>query len=157
MKRKLLVTPLLLIVVLASSGCVQLLMGLAVSQEDEDSTVSHGGPVEDYVSLIDSLRAAGAEVEPVGPMSQVFLSVEGQIIQVNDEDVQVYEYPDEAAADADAAQIPPDGASFRTVMVTWIAPPHFFHTGRLIVLYVGNDAEVLTALEAVLGPQFAGG
>ena len=123
----------------------------------EDSTVSHGGPVEDYVSLIDSLRAAGAEVEPDGPMSQVFLSVAGQIIRVNGEDVQVYEYPDEATADADVAQIPPDGTSFRTVMVTWIAPPHFFRTGRLIVLYVGSNTDVLTALESVLGPQFAGG
>ena len=28
--------------------------------------VSHGGPVKDYVSLVDNLRAAGATVDPAG-------------------------------------------------------------------------------------------
>jgi hypothetical protein len=35
-------------------------------------------------------------------------------------------------------------------------PPHFFKSGRLIVLYVGEESSVLKALEAMLGPQFAG-
>ncbi len=36
-----------------------------------------GGPVTDYVSLIDNLRAAGATVEPAGDISQPFFSVKG--------------------------------------------------------------------------------
>jgi hypothetical protein len=35
-------------------------------------------------------------------------------------------------------------------------PPHFYRSGRLIVLYVRDDAAVLLALESVLGTQFAG-
>ena len=121
------------------------------------SIVSHGGPVTDFVSLVDNLRAAGATVEPAGEVSQPFFSVEGQVITVNGEDVQVFEYADAASADVEAALVSPDGSSVGTTMVLWIATPHFYQTGQLIVLYVGDSAAVIDALEEVLGPQFAGG
>ena len=41
-------------------------------------------------------------------------------------------------------------------MVTWVAPPHFYRQGRVIVLYVGSNPNILSLLTAVLGPQFAG-
>ena len=65
--------------------------------------VSHGGPVEDYVSLIDSLRGAGAIVEPGDQVEQAFFIVKGQIIKVNGADVQVFEYENAEAMEADAA------------------------------------------------------
>ena len=42
--------------------------------------VSHGGPVTDYVSLFDNLRAAGTSVVPAGDVSQPFFSVTGNAI-----------------------------------------------------------------------------
>jgi hypothetical protein len=42
-------------------------------------------------------------------------------------------------------------------MITWIATPHFFSSGRLLVLYVGDNNEILSMLEQLLGPQFTGG
>jgi hypothetical protein len=42
-------------------------------------------------------------------------------------------------------------------MVSWMDTPHFYKTGKIIVLYVGSDTTVLELLEGVLGPQFAGG
>jgi hypothetical protein len=41
-------------------------------------------------------------------------------------------------------------------MITWVAPPHFFQQGCVIVLYVGSDEEMISLLASVLGPQFAG-
>jgi hypothetical protein len=41
-------------------------------------------------------------------------------------------------------------------MVTWIAPPHFYHSGDIIVLYPGEDETVLSGLEEILGAQIAG-
>ena len=41
-------------------------------------------------------------------------------------------------------------------MVNWVATPHFYKTGKLIVLYVGDNMTVISTLETVLGPQFAG-
>ena len=120
-------------------------------------TSAGGGSVTDLASLTDDLRAAGATVEPAGEVSQPFFSVEGQVITVNGEDVQVFEYADAASADAEAALVSPDGSSVGTTMVLWIATPHFYRAGQLIVIYVGDSTAVTDALEAVLGPQFAGG
>jgi len=53
-------------------------------------------------------------------------------------------------------QVAPDGRSMGTAMVTWVASPHFYMSGTLIVLYVGDDAALQTLLEEALGPQFAG-
>ncbi len=118
--------------------------------------VSHGGPVTDYVSLIDNLRTAGATVEPAGEVSQPFFSVKGQMITVNGGNVQVFEYADAAAADAEAALVSPDGGSVGTSMMTWVATPHFYKKGKLIVLYVGDSTDVTDGLKAALDPQFAG-
>ncbi len=125
-------------------------------QETPTPPVSHGGPVTDYVSLIDNLRAAGATVEPAGEVSQPFFSVEGWIINVNGEEVQVFEYADAGSADAEAALVSPDGGSVGTTMMQWVATPHFYKAGKLIVLYVGDSDSVADALEAALGSQFAG-
>ena len=117
---------------------------------------SHGGPVTDYVSLVDALRTQGATVEPGDDVSQPFFTVEGRVIRANSQGVQVFEYADKAAADAEAELVAPDGSSVGTSMVSWVAPPHFYKVGRLIVLYVGDDATTIDLLETVLGSQFAG-
>ena len=117
---------------------------------------SHGGPAVDQVSLVDALRKEGVTVEPGGPVSQPFLSVDGQFLEVNGQGVQVYEYADESAAKADAAKIQPD-ASISGVHVNWIDQPHFYQSGKLIVLYIGTDPTVLAALESALGEPFAEG
>ena len=119
-------------------------------------TTSHGGPVEDYVSLVDALRAAGANVEPGDSVEQAFFTVKGQIIKVNGSDVQVFEYESVEALEAEASQVSPDGGSTGTTMITWMATPHFFKSGRVLVLYVGDDAAVFDLLKGALGEQFAG-
>ncbi len=117
---------------------------------------SHGGAVEDQVSLLDALRAAGAEVEIGDAVEQPFFSVKGQIVKVNGADVQVFEYESAEAMEANAGQVAPDGGSIGTSMVTWVEAPHFFKAGRVLVLYVGEDSAVLGLLEGALGEQFAG-
>ncbi len=117
---------------------------------------SHGGPVRNYVSLVDTLRAAGLTVIPAGEMSQPFFAVKGQAITVQRGNVQVFEYADAATAAQEAARVAPDGGSVGTTMLSWVAPPHFYRQAQLIVLYVGQDAAVLAALATALGPPFAG-
>lgn len=99
---------------------------------------SHGGPVQDYVSLIDNLRKLGATVNPVGDVTQPFFTAKGQVIKVNGEEVQIFEYSGADAAKAEASKISPDGSAIGTSMASWMSNPHFFQKERLIGLYVNN-------------------
>lgn len=119
-------------------------------------TVSHGGPVRDHVSLVDTLRAQGLTVEPTGPISQPFFSMPGQTLRVNGQDIQVFEFEDSSSTESQAKEISSDGMSIGNTVVQWIAPPHFFLSGKIIVLYLGTDAELLKKLEIALGKQIAG-
>jgi hypothetical protein len=102
------------------------------------------------------LRASGVSVEPEGDVDQPFFSVKGTMIKVGGEDVQVFEYSNAAAVDAQAALVSRDGSAVGKTKLHWIGPPHFYKKEKLLVLYLGDDNKVLKALDAVLGRQFAG-
>jgi hypothetical protein len=113
-------------------------------------------PVTDYASLIDSLRARAVNVEPEGEVDQPFLSVTGKMIKLHGEDVQVFQYPNAAAMENQAARISRDGSAVGRTKIHWMGPPHFYKQGRLLVLYLGDEKKVIQTLEDVLGRQFAG-
>jgi len=113
--------------------------------------VSHGGEIGGYVELVDALRAAGATVDPAGTVSQPFFESEGQVIQVNGSEMQVFEFSNEQERQAAASHISPDGSSIGTTMVTWIDEPHFWAKGRVIALYVGSNEDVINLMSQVMG------
>ncbi|HUE99887.1 MAG TPA: hypothetical protein VMN99_11575 [Anaerolineales bacterium] len=154
MKHRIFLFTSLLMVTMLFAACTP--QAQATDVPEVGPTTSHGGPVDDYVSLVDALRAAGATVGPGDSVEQAFFSVTGQIIKVNGADVQVFEYESAEAMEAEAALVAPDGGSVGTSMVMWVATPHFYKLGRVLVLYVGEDAAVLDLLKSVLGEQFAG-
>lgn len=112
-------------------------------------------------SFAEALRAAGAVVAPEGLVSLAFLRVDGTLLRVGDERVQVYEYPADDAAHADAARFSSDGAwvssDIGATLVNWFATPHLYRASRLMVVYVGDDAPTLELLASILGAPFAGG
>lgn len=125
-----------------------------------------------YGELVARLRASGVTVIESGnteqdqALSPALLSGTKRILSVNGERVETYEYATALFAGADAARISPDGSMFRTgfgplggaaTVVDWVAPPHFYTSGRLIVQYIGTHQDVTAALASALGPQIAGG
>ena len=127
--------------------------------------VSHGGAVKDYVSLVDNLRAAGAAVDPAGTGSADYFAPQGQLLTVNGERVETFEFASAEEADAAAGGVSANGLSIVTTMadgtqrarmIDWFVPPHYYKAGRLIALYVGSDNDVIDALQNAMGPQFAG-
>ncbi len=117
---------------------------------------SHGGPVKDYVSLIDTLRGKGRKVTPKGSITQPFFSVNGYIISVDEEDVQVFEYASTNEAEKEAQKVSPDGGSVGTSMMSWVDTPHFYKKERIIVIYIGDNRKILDSLNSAVGQQFAG-
>lgn len=120
-----------------------------------------------YADLKDALRARGATVqESRTASSSVTFQGTGHQLNVNDAPMAVYEYGTAIAAQLDAARVSSDGSTFRggfwpfgghAVTVDWIAPPHHYRRGRMIVTYIGSDVAITRLLTSVLGPQFAGG
>ena len=132
---------------------VAILVSCTAPQEaDESGTRS----VSTYDELVAALRDMGSAVESLNPISQPFFVPEGRVIRVDGSEVQVFEYPSEDDALSAAGTISSDGGSIGTSMVSWIEAPHFFRSGSLIVLYVGEKDPVVEALQVVLGLQIAG-
>ena len=120
----------------------------------------------DTASVVNSLRAAGATVteQPADTGDFVFHGSKHHLL-VNGQNVWVYEYATPALAELDASHISPDGSTVHTgigpfgaaLNVDWVAAPHFYKVGRVIVEYFGSDAETLRLLRQVCGSPFAGG
>ena len=112
----------------------------------------------ELVRLAEELHAQGASVLLTKEkVSQPFFSMAGRIIYINGEAVQVFEYGISSAAEANARRVSADGATIGTSKPSWMAPPHFFRRGKLIVLYVGRNQTIVDLLQKALGNQFAGG
>lgn len=109
--------------------------------------------VEDLIAALEAQEISAAKGDRV---EQPFFSVSAVLLNTAETGIQVFEYADEAAAQADSESVASDGSSVGTSMPFWVDDPHFFRSGKLVVLYLGSDQSLLTALEAVLGPQFAG-
>jgi hypothetical protein len=119
-----------------------------------------GGPVGSksltYDTLIEQLRAAGAQVEPGETLQADFLGVESRMLKVNGADVQVWEFIDEQSAQAAASTIQANGYIIGNAAVDWIDQPNFFSRGRVVVLYVGKDAAMIELLTKVVGEPITG-
>lgn len=130
-----------------------LLLAACGAAGDSGTSGANSGAVSDYSSFITYLEDAGIQVEETGVVNQPFTAIEGKTLAVNGDEMQVFEFADQQTA---KAQISDFKDFFDTSMIMWIAPPHFFQTGRIIILYLGGNAEIIQALEAAAGAQFAG-
>ena len=142
---------------LALSGSLLATAAILIScAGPQDAGESDSRSASTYDEFVAALRDNGSAVESLDPISQPFFEPEGRVISVDGSEVQVFEYPNEEDALLAAGTISSDGGSIGTTMVSWIEAPHFFRSGSLIVLYVGEEDVVVEALKAVLGPQIAG-
>lgn len=109
-----------------------------------------------YAAFVAALRANGATVQDQGTVQQPFFAVPGHILAVNGGRVEVHEYATAADRATEAAIISPDGFMVGATRVDWVAPPHFYQAGRILVLYTGADVTLQHLFVALLGSQFAG-
>ncbi len=104
-----------------------------------------------YEGLIDDLRAYGAEVSYGGvSVDHPLFSAAGVELTVDGEIVQAFEYPDVAAATADASAIyygEPDSNN----------TPRIYQARNVLLLYMGDDESLVITLETVFGPPFLEG
>jgi hypothetical protein len=133
---------------------------------------SHGGPVRDHVSFVDNLRARGLTVDPIGQMRTIPFEVPGVVLAVSGEALQhraamlSFDYNDadlgrdgRIAAEEDADEVAHNIGGVRTSrgdVSLPSGPTHFYRKERVIVMYIGDDREMLRILVDLFGSQFAG-
>ncbi len=109
------------------------------------------------LNLLADLAAQGAQVNASPErITKPYLSVPGNIVQVNGQPVQVFQYADAAALAADVASLAPNAGSINGRPLAWPAAPHFWRKGGLLALAVSNDQSLVDLISRVMGPQFAG-
>ena len=145
------------VIVSVALALILLVLPACSPQPGTTAEPSSDSAVTSYTALLEGLRVQGITVEEAGAVEQPFFPVSGKLIRIGGQDVQVFEFADAAEADAAANSIDADGSAIGTSMVTWVATPHFYRAGPMIVLYVGDDEMVLEPLTSLLGAQIAGG
>lgn len=111
-------------------------------------------PVATIRDLIREISRRHTWIRKGGKVTQPFFTVRGRILKVKGAEIQAYEYRSAKTARKEADAVHGSGTTVGTSSINWIAPPHFFRSGRLIALYVGDDRSVLELLESILGSQF---
>lgn len=127
---------------------------------DRVSTCDHRGDVAAAAQVAAKLESSGHSVRRVRTSGSPsgFLGTEPTTLCVDRRSVQVYEYASVAERAVQSDAIQPDGSlryaadhSPTYVLPEWRANPHFFATGRVIVIYVGDDGAIVRGLTGVLG------
>jgi hypothetical protein len=116
--------------------------------------------VGDLASVTEALAEAGhgVHVRPGDRWLRRFVLVPDHAVKIDTGEVHVFEYA--STAKRKQISISPDGTGISSGrglagIIEW-TQPHFYRSGRLLVLYLGDDPVILETLSLLLGPQFAG-
>lgn len=134
----------------------------------EDPIDGDDGPlvhpiISDLDALLLALRTSGIDVQRSSEDgSTLFPDVDSQVITINGERIDIFSFsPGEGAARA-ASGVSVDGFEINlgpdgpVMNISWISTPHFYLSGNSIVLYVGVNDQIISALDAAAGQKFAG-
>lgn len=113
-----------------------------------------------YQELVMNLKDMGYTIE-VEDVEESILLGERKWLTVNESDnISIYLYESNDEMEKDASYISADGFSYdngrEAAMIDWVSYPHFFKSENMIILYVGEDSDIIHSLKELVGPQFAG-
>jgi len=107
-------------------------------------------------TFLDAMRVNSAYVNLVGPLNVSILSVPGTVYKFESEQMIIFEYSSVSDAAKDAVRISGNGSTIDDREFVWQASPHFYLSGRILVLYLGSSQQSLALLSYVLGQPFIG-
>jgi hypothetical protein len=111
------------------------------------------GPAYTYNLLVDDLTTAGITSVPAGTLEQPFFDVAARVLTVNGEDIQVFEFADVQTRQTAEDTISAGGSMIGTSQITWVDIPNFWSRGRILVLYIGQNEEIIDLLDEVIGQR----
>lgn len=114
----------------------------------------------DYITFLEMLDENGIQYKEGDLDTSSFLSVARKPIFIEDEIIGIYEYASNEDMEKDSMYIDKGGSSIsmpgKGVEISWVSFPHFFKKDTLIILYVGENQQILELLNKNYGDEFAG-
>ena len=115
---------------------------------------------DSYDKLVRDLENKGYTVKTEDTAKNI-LNGERKWLTINEkEHITVFLYPSTTSMKKDASYISDDGFSYNDgdshVSIDWVSYPHFYKASNMIVLYVGEDSDMIDSLKELVGYQFAG-
>lgn len=128
----------------------------AVNQTQKPDSSQPAGSTSQLTTvdaLVTELNQTGSPVVERETINQDFLQVPGEVLQLANQDIQVYQYPDTVLRQQDSSKISSDGTIVGSSQIAWGDQPHFWAKDNLIVIYVGSDQAVIDQINSVIGNQ----
>ena len=115
-----------------------------------------GDPME--VSRLLSQRLDSMNLKPQALENKEDLILKGEryVLSFSGGELQLFAYRDPDGAARDLQTVSADGRQMGNLSVNWAQSPHFFLRDNVIVLYLGENGQVLDMLERLCGPQIRG-
>lgn len=113
-----------------------------------------------YNRLLTELGEMGYDVDAKSVQEDILQGQRKWLTMDETENISVYLYESPGQMEKDASYIDEGGSGYtngrKSVEISWVSYPHFYKKDNIIVLYVGEDARIISALEEIMGDQFAG-
>ncbi len=107
-----------------------------------------------FVDLVSALsQMNNVTVQQQGAIQQPYFDVKAQLLSVNGQQVQVFEFNSVSARQEAESMVSSTGSSIGGYIPSFVSTPHFWSSGQMLVLYVGQDQQVMNVLTDVLGAQ----
>jgi len=91
---------------------------------------------------------------------QDFLPTARKRMIFNHEVIDIYIFENDQKMGKEANYIDSSGCGYENgstaINVSWVSYPHFYKKGSLIIQYIGEDENLISDLEDILGEQFVG-
>jgi hypothetical protein len=117
-------------------------------------------PRRDSLRVVEALRAAGLPLEFADAIRPLLFGLTARLYEAPVGGIELWEFADAYSAITARKAFSGDGRSMsapgQVVIMDFVGSPHWYLSGAAIALYVGDNPEMLGALEQALGPQFAG-
>ena len=87
------------------------------------------------------------------------IMIDGKQVILYDTEIVVYSYENSEEMEKSASLLNEDASIInkeQPIEIEWPKNPHFYKKGKIIVQYIGEDEEIVTDLDKIMGKQFAG-
>lgn len=126
-----------------------------VTQTGDRGAINSADELSDLFQNTDVTSSRGEEITPA------FIGLDGELMTLFGERIEVYVFDSLEDAEAFASGISANGTSIvgpdgSISSVLWIAPPHWYIRGDTILLYVGENLDVIDLLDSIAARRGGG-